>query len=314
MTQIESYRQTILITGSTGFVCQHLVHKLVSQTNFNIVVTYRDDKGSYQENSRLFFEKTDLLKPTSFEQIIKNYKPTHIVHLAAMARVSDGENNPLKAINANLKATIILSKLVQKYNADSMIFTSSNLAQDAVSVVGISKFLTEQYFQKIYSNSTRFISLRMPNVIDSNGAVTLIFKKQIENNQPITITHPDMSRMFITGEDAADYLIYLLEKGVNKGVYVSYDEPVKITDLAETMIKESGSDVKIKFIGVKPGEKLAEKSFTIDEVFSTDIQGLGRIKDYKFDKSGTELAINILNKKEEIRLDKNIQNIFAGLC
>ena len=304
----------ILITGSTSFVCRYLVASLLSQTDFNIVLTYKDKKGSYEDNSRLFFEKYDLLKPESFDTIIAHYKPKHIVHLAAMARLWEGEKYPNKVIRANVIGSIVLAKLAIKYKAESMIFTSSNLAQDAVSVVGTGKLLLEQYFQKSDSQTTRLISLRMPNVIDSNGSVTLIFKRQIENDQPITVTHPDMSRMFVTGENSAKLLYYLINHGINKGVYVSYEKPLKITDLAENMIKASGKDIKIKYTGIKPGEKLSEKSFTSDEIIKTDIDGLGMIADYKFDKDRSIQAINFLNKTKEIRLDKDIQNIFAELC
>jgi FlaA1/EpsC-like NDP-sugar epimerase len=304
----------ILITGSTSFVCRYLVASLLSQTDFNIVLTYKDKKGSYEDNSRLFFEKYDLLKPESFDTIIAHYKPKHIVHLAAMARLWEGEKYPNKVIRANVIGSIVLAKLAIKYKAESMIFTSSNLAQDAVSVVGTGKLLLEQYFQKSDSQTTRLISLRMPNVIDSNGSVTLIFKRQIENDQPITVTHPDMSRMFVTGENSAKLLYYLINHGINKGVYVSYEKPLKITDLAENMIKASGKDIKIKYTGIKPGEKLSEKSFTSDEIIKTDIDGLGMIADYKFEKDRSIQAINFLNKTKEIRLDKDIQNIFAELC
>lgn len=307
MKQRDSKQPTILITGSTGYVCKFLVDKLLAITNFNIVVTYRAEKGNYNANNRLFFEKADLLVPHSFENIFKNYKPKHVVHLAAMARVKDGENHPAKVIRANYMATVALAELSVKYKTESMVFTSSNLAQDAVSVVGIGKLLIEQYFQKTDSQTTKFISLRMPNVIDSDGAVTLIFKKQIENNLPITITHPDMSRMFVTGERAADFLFYLINSGVNKGVYVSYEKPVKITDLAKDMIKESGKGVKIEFIGIKPGEKLSEKSFTIDDVIPTKISGLGMLKDYKYDKNQVILVVKILNNREEISFDRGIR-------
>ena len=158
MKQFLSKHETILRTGSTGCVCRHLVSSLLSCTNFNIVVTYNDKTGIYEDNSRLFFEKADLLKPDSFEYIFTNYKPKHIFHLAAMARVSDGENDPVKVITANFLTTIKLAKLSLKYRAGSMVFTSSNLAQDAVSVVGIGKFLVEQYFHKINLQTTKFIS------------------------------------------------------------------------------------------------------------------------------------------------------------
>ncbi len=276
---------------------------MLSQTDFNIVLTYKDKKGSYEDNSRLFFEKYDLLKPESFDTIIAHYKPKHIVHLAAMARLWEGEKYPNKVIRANVIGSIVLAKLAIKYKAESMIFTSSNLAQDAVSVVGTGKLLLEQYFQKSDSQTTRLISLRMPNVIDSNGSVTLIFKRQIENDQPITVTHPDMSRMFVTGENSAKLLYYLINHGINKGVYVSYEKPLKITDLAENMIKASGKDIKIKYTGIKPGEKLSEKSFTSDEIIKTDIDGLGMIADYKFEKDRSIQAINFLkqNKRNKIR-------------
>jgi len=310
----QSHKQpTILITGSTGYICKFFVDKVLKETDLNIVVTYRNEIGHYQDNNRLSFERADLLAPTSFENIFSNYKPKYVIHLSAMARVSEGEKYPDKVIRANYLTTIRLAELSIKYEVESMVFTSSNLAQDAVSVVGIGKLLIEQYFQKINSHITKFICLRMPNVIDSNGAVTLIFKRQIDNDQPITITHPDMSRMFVTGERAADFLFYLIKNGINKSVYVSYDEPIKITDLANKMINESGKDIKIEYIGMKVGEKLSEKSFSINEVITTDIPGLGIIKDYKYNLSKIESVIDKLNYKEEVKSNKEIQNSFEKL-
>ena len=306
-------QSTILITGSTGYVCKFFVDKLLIETDLNIVLTYRNNKGNYQNNDRLTFEKADLLAPNSFERIFISYKPKHIVHLAAIARVRDGETYPEKVIIANYITTITLSELALKYGVTSMVFTSSNLAQDAVSVVGIGKLLIEQYFQNINSQTTKFISLRMPNVIDSNGSVTLIFKKQIENNKPITITHPDMSRMFVTGERAADFLFYLISNGNDKGVYVSYKKPVKITDLINIMIKDSGNDIKVEYIGMKPGEKLIEKSFTRDDVIPTEISELGMLKNYKYSINQIESAIGKLNNKEELKSNKEIQSSFEKL-
>ena len=313
MSKPANNQQYILITGSTGYVCGYLVDKLLSSTHFNIVLTYRHHKGNYTQNNRLIFEEVDMLEPQLFNDIFNRYKPLHVIHLAAMARVSDGENYPVKVINANIVATIILAKLSIKYKVESMIFTSSNLAQDAVSVVGIGKLLVEQYFQKIESHSTKLICLRMPNVIDSNGAVTLIFKRLIENDQLVTITHPDMSRLFVTGDKAADLLYYLMLEGVDKSVCVSYEKPIKILDLADSMIKESGKDIGIKCIGIKPGEKLTEKYFSEDEVIKTNFPGLGMIKGYNYDSNQTKSAINNLNRKDGVLNNIDIQNIFDEL-
>ena len=313
MNQHNNNQAYILITGSTGYVCGYLVDKLLKITSFNIVLTYRKSKGDYAKNSRLFFEKVDLLKPYLFNAIFSKYKLEYVIHLAAMARVSDGENYPVKVINANLVATVILSKLSIVHKVKSMIFTSSNLAQDAVSVVGIAKLLVEQYFQKTDSQSTKLLCLRMPNVIDSNGAVTLIFKRLIENNEFVTITHPDMSRSFVTGEKAADLLYYLMFEGVNKSVCVSYEKPIKIVELAEDMIEASGKDIGIKCIGMKPGEKLVEKYFSEDEIVATGIKGLGMIKGYYYDKNKVELSLDMLDGKDGVSSDNTIQSIFKEL-
>lgn len=303
----------ILITGSTGYVCRYLVDKLLSSTDLNIVLTYRHLKGDYTEKNRLFFEKVDMIESQLFDNIFIKYKPSYVIHLAAMARVSDGENDPVKVTKVNLVATILLTKLSIKHNVKSMIFTSSNLAQDAVSVVGIGKLLVEQYFQKIDSQNTKLICLRMPNVIDSNGAVTLIFKKLIDNNKFVTITHPDMSRLFVTGEKAADLLYYLINNGVNKSICVSYEKPIKIMDLADIMIKESGKDIGIKCIGMKPGEKLTEKYFRESEIVKTNLAGLGMIKDYFYNKDQTKLAIDILNTKDGVLSNLGIQEVFKEI-
>ncbi|MFK5856365.1 MAG: polysaccharide biosynthesis protein [Bacteroidota bacterium] len=303
----------ILITGSTGYVCTHLVSRLLASTKYNIVVTYRTNRGNYNNNDRLTFKKADLLESNSFDYIFANYQIKHVIHLAAMARVSDGENYPEKVIAANLVATINLAKLSVKYNIRSMIFTSSNLAQDAVSVVGLGKLLAEQYFQKIDSNFTRFISLRMPNVIDSNGSVTLIFSRLINENKSITITHPEMSRLFITGEQSAEVLNFLMGNGIDKAVCVSYDKPIKIIDLAQSMILASGKKLDTKFIGMKSGEKLTEKYFTKNEIIPANFPKLGMIKNYKCNINIVESAIESLNKKHGILSNALIQNIFSEI-
>jgi len=312
-SQYNDRKTTILITGSTGFVCKYLVKKLLETTNANIVLTYRNSKGKYKQNNRLLFVKVDLLNTDSFNEVFIIHKPDIVIHLAAMARVSDGEKNPVTVLRANLIATVKLMELCVFHNVKSMIYTSSNLAQDAVSVVGIGKFLAEQFAVKLQSSNTKLICLRMPNVIDSNGAVTLIFKKLIKDNQDLTITHPEMSRMFVSGERAADMLIYLINNGIGKRVYVSYDKPVKIVDLAKDMIKESGKIIGIKYIGMKPGEKLTEKHFPMSTIDVTKMLGLGMIKNYNFEDKKIESAINMLNTKEAIRNSKGIQMVFNKL-
>lgn len=310
---MNSNQKTILITGSTSYIAKYVVDEILSSTNFNIVLTYRSSLGNYPDNNRITFEKADLLVVDEFENIFEKYKPDYFIHLAAMARVSDGETQPLMSINANFVASYRLIDLCSKFSVNSCLLMSSNLAQGAVSTVGISKFLMEQYVQKITKNQSKFICYRVPNVIDSNGAVTNIFRHQINNNLPITITHPDMSRLFITGTDVGKEILYLLINGKDKGIYVSYKEPTKIIDLASSMIRKSGKEIPINIIGMKPGEKLTEHSFSDNDVYQTDIQYLGLLRSYDYNPISVKEAIDKLNMKEEIRQNQKLQQSLASL-
>ncbi len=305
--------KTVLITGSTSFIAKYLIKEILSTTDYNIVATYRKSTGDHKQNIRLKFEKADLLKPESFEKVYAKHKPVHMVHLAAMARVSDGESSPVLSFKANFIATVKLIDLCIKHNVQSSVIVSSNLAQNAVSTVGISKLLVEQYIQSKHDTNEKMICYRVPNVIDSKGAVTNIFRRQISEGRPITITHPDMSRLFITGPQSAREILYLLKNGKNKGVYVSYKEPVKILQMAKQMIDESGKDIPIEIIGMKPGEKLTEHSFSVEDLILSDLQFLGMVKDYNYRSDLVDQAIKDLNSKEEIRNNIDVQKFLNTL-
>lgn len=304
---------TILITGSTGYLCRFVIKEILRSTEHNIIATYRSETGEYDYNPRIAFKKADLLLPQTFDYIFENYKPDYLIHLAAMARVKDGEENPVDSFNANFAATIHLLKLAEKHNLKANLIASSNLAQGAVSTVGISKLLIEQNVLKKENNSTKTVLYRVPNILDSNGAVTHIFRRLIKNNQSVTITHPDMSRSFIDGESAAREVIYLLKNGIDKGIYVSYKEPLKIIDLAKQMINVQGKELPIQIVGMKPGEKLTEHVFTENDVDKTDIPYLGKLSDYNFSNDLTVHSIGKLNSKPSIAADVGIQKLLTSL-
>ena len=303
---------TVIITGSTGFVARHLCQQLLKQTHLKIVMTYRKNTGDYISNPRLFFEKADLFYPEDFEKIIVNHKPKYFIHLAAMARVNDGIKFPGESVHANLVATLKLMDICINHGVQTFVNASSNLAQNAVSIVGISKLLCEQYSQNADNRQTRLINFRIPNVIDSNGAVTLIFKKLIKENRAITITHPDMSRMFISGDDAATWIQYLMENGDHKGIYVSYKDPVNITDIAKEMITKSRKKLPITFIGMKPGEKLNEHCFKKSDVVATKIPFLGKLKNYSNNNETIIQSINTIKENIEDKYRDEISSFIKN--
>jgi len=292
-----SENHNILITGACGFVGQQLIIHLLENTSAVLLICCREKNKFPKPNKRLVFLEADLLRPNSFGSIFQQFKPRHVIHLAALARFRQGEENPELAVQTNFYGSRFLIDLAIKHEVESFLFLSSNLAREPKSVVGITKLLTENYIQQQNSTTTRLMSLRLPNVPDSPGSVTLIFKKQIDNNEDITITHHEMSRVFVSCEEAAKYILFLLEDGKDKETFIVSKSAQRITDLAQQMIKESGKSIAIKYIGMQPGEKLEEEPYKAEDLKKTGISGLSLFSKNGKNQEEVENSISILQKK-----------------
>jgi FlaA1/EpsC-like NDP-sugar epimerase len=163
--------------------------------------------------------------------------------------------------------------------------------------VGITKLLTEYYLQQKDAAQTRLMTLRLPNVPDSPASVTLIFKKQIENNQEITITDPEMSRVFVSLDEAGVFLQHILQNGKNKDTFVVTKKPTKITDLAQKMIQDSGKEIAIKYIGIQAGEKLEEEPYPKEFIEETVVNGLSLYNREGQDTKEIIQSLSILQSK-----------------
>lgn len=271
--------QAILITGASSYTGSFLIDKLLSETNYDLVLTGRNaDRIGNTDHPKVHFHQSDLMYPTTYLPIFVKYPIKAIFHLGAMARVHEGEQNPIDSIKTNYLATLELMKMANDHFVESMIFTSSDLAREALSVVGMCKYMVEDAFRLSAGVTTKLITLRLANVKDSPGTVTLLFKKQIRSGQSISITHPKMSRRFITGKQAADWLLYALINGKHRDVFVSTEKALNITDLAFQLMDELKQTAPIQYIGIKPGERLSEKGYTKSKTSPTQVPGLGRIK------------------------------------
>ena len=290
-------KHTILISGACGFVGQQLVRHLLENTSAILLICCRDKNRFPKPDKRLAFLEADLLRPNSFGSIFQQYKPNHVIHLAALARFRQGEEKPELAIQTNFFGSRFLIDLAIKHQANSFVFLSSNLARKPKSVTGITKLLIENYIQQQTSTHTRLMTLRLPNVPDSPGSVTLIFKNQIDNNEDITITHPEMSRVFVSLDEAAGFIKHLLNNGKNKNIFVVTKKPTIITDLAQGMIEESGKNIDIKYIGIKAGEKLEEEPYKAEDLKETEISGLSLFSKNGQNREEIENSISILQKK-----------------
>ncbi len=271
--------KTIMITGAAGSIGSEIVRQL---TRFNmkrvILVDQAETPLFYLENElrEKFFNlqfhvlPADVTNAVKMDLIFQEYKPDVVFHAAAYKHVSLMEQNPHEAIRVNVGGTKVMTELAIKYNVGKFVMISTDKSVNPTSVMGASKRLCEKVVQskaQIKGSKTQFIITRFGNVLGSNGSVIPLFTHQIEKGGPVTVTHPDIYRYFMTIPEACQLV---LEAGFmgNGGEIFVFDmgEPVKIADLASTMIQLSGlvpgKDIQIVYTGLRPGEKLYEELLT----------------------------------------------------
>jgi FlaA1/EpsC-like NDP-sugar epimerase len=293
--QIET-QHTLLVTGACGFIGKFLVEELLKTTNYKLVLFCRKADQN-QFGSRVTFVEGDLNDTKKFDEIFNCYRPGIVVHMAALARLSAGEDKPDEAFRTNYLATKHLIDLSIATKTKSFIFISTDMAREHLSVVGITKYLAEAYLQKTAKVETKLITVRLPNIAWTPGSVHLVFEKLISENKNLTITHPEMSRRFISGKEAAENIIFAMKTGNDRDIFVELREPEKITDLAKAMIKSCGKEIGVEFIGMKPGEKLTENSYNPGQVEHTHFKQLALLKNKTFGETEIETAWTRLQTK-----------------
>jgi FlaA1/EpsC-like NDP-sugar epimerase len=273
----ELNNQTILVSGGAGSIGSEIVRQLLNFNPNKIIVLDQSESALYdlemEINSISFdldctidFIVSDVRQYNLLNEVFKKFKPTYVFHAAAYKHVPLMESHPDLAIHTNVIGTKNIADLSLKFEVKKFVLVSTDKAVNPSNIMGASKRIAELYLKQInLSNSkTKFIITRFGNVLGSNGSVVPLFKKQIEKGGPITLTHPDIIRYFMTISEACQLV---LEAGVmgNGGEIFLFDmgQPVRIEDLAIKMIKLSGLrpniDIKINHIGLRPGEKMYEE-------------------------------------------------------
>jgi len=212
----------------------------------------------------------DVRNENRLDFVFRTYHPQIVYHAAAYKHVPLMEENPCEAILVNVMGTMNLSNYALQYNVDSFVMISTDKAVNPTNIMGASKRIAEIYVQSLARESKKngskidFVTTRFGNVLGSNGSVIPYFKEQIEKGGPVTVTHPDIIRYFMTIPEACRLVLEAASFGNTGEIYV-FDMgcPVKIVDLAKRMIELAGyvpnRDIKIEFIGLRPGEKLFEE-------------------------------------------------------
>ena len=223
--------------------------------------------------TEIVLETLNISNKIQLEKLFGIHWPDIIFHAAAYKHVPLMEKSPFKAVEVNVFGTKTIADFASKYKVAKFVMISTDKAVNPTNVMGASKRLAEIYVQALnshHANETRYIVTRFGNVLGSNGSVIPLFKKQIAAGGPVTVTHPDIIRYFMTIPEASQLVLEAGTMGKGGEVFVfDMGEPVKIVDLAKRMIKLSGfeldNQIEIKFTGLRPGEKLYEELLGSEE-------------------------------------------------
>ena len=275
----ELENQTILVTGAAGSIGSGLVKEIASYQPKLLVLLDQAESPLYDleyelrsgyPNLKYEIVIGDIRVYERMKRVFDAYKPKYVFHAAAYKHVPLMEDNPSEAVNTNVKGTLNLVDLALEYNVEKFVMISTDKAVNPTNVMGASKRIAEIYAQSKKSKKTKFITTRFGNVLGSNGSVIPLFKKQIEQGGPITVTDDRITRYFMTIPEACQLVLEAANMGKGGEIFVfDMGESVKIIDLAKKMIQlsglELGKDIEIKVIGLRPGEKLYEELLAAEE-------------------------------------------------
>ena len=274
--------EVVLVTGAGGSIGSELCRQIARVAPTRLVLVDNGEPGLFEIERELVDERgfhataavlADAGNATKMRQVFEKYRPAVVFHAAAYKHVPLMEANPLEAVRNNSLVTRTVADVAVEFGAKRFVLVSTDKAVNAKTVMGQSKALCEWIVESWGHRddaTTRFCGVRFGNVLGSSGSVIPIFRKQIARGGPVTVTHPEMTRYFMTIPEAVQLVIQAGAIGGRGQVYVlDMGEPVKIVDLADTMIRLSGTEpgvqIAIEFVGARPGEKLHEKLWSDSE-------------------------------------------------
>jgi FlaA1/EpsC-like NDP-sugar epimerase len=268
-------RKTVLVTGAGGTIGSELCRQLSRLGPQRLILVELGETPLFEIERELVDDRgftaavpvlADAGSPVKMRQVFDKYRPSVVFHAAAYKHVPLMEANPLESVRNNALATKTIADVAIEFGADRFVLVSTDKAVNPKTVMGQSKAVCEWVVEAYGARddiATRFVAVRFGNVLGSSGSVIPIFRRQIEKGGPLTVTHPEMTRFFMTIPEASALVVQAGSIGGEGHVFVlDMGEPVKITDLAEQMIRLSGKDVEsvgINFVGTRPGEKLHEE-------------------------------------------------------
>jgi FlaA1/EpsC-like NDP-sugar epimerase len=324
--------KVVLVTGAAGSIGSEIVRQIIPFRPKLIVMVDMAESPLYDlelevtehpfdRNCRIESVIGDIRNIDRMRNVFKTFKPDIVYHAAAYKHVPVMENNPSESILNNVLGTCILADLAVEFLVPKFVMVSTDKAVNPTNIMGATKRIAEIYCQSLnnHNPSTRFITTRFGNVLGSNGSVIPRFKKQIEMGQPITVTHPEVTRFFMTIPEACQLVLEAGAMGKGGEIFIfDMGESVNIADLAKKMIRlsglELGKDIQIIYSGLRPGEKLYEELLASEEnTIPTHHQKImiAKVKEYNFDTISNDIndLIAMFNAQNNEMIVKKMKEI-----
>ena len=322
----------VLITGAAGSIGSEIMRQVASFNPYKLILVdqaetpLHDIRLELQDRWRDIDAETiiaDISNVTRMDEIFREFKPQYIFHAAAYKHVPMMEDNVSESIQVNVYGTRTLADLAVKYGVEKFVMISTDKAVNPTNVMGCSKRICEIYVQSLAKKlqkegvrTTQFITTRFGNVLGSNGSVIPRFRNQIQRGGPVTVTHPEIIRYFMTIPEACRLVLEAGSMGNGGEIYIfDMGNPVKIVDLARRMIKLSGrTEVKIEFTGLRHGEKLYEELLNIKELTKPTYHEkimIATVREYDYDevKESIEDLVKISYTYDQMRIVSAMKEI-----
>ncbi|MCQ2285274.1 MAG: polysaccharide biosynthesis protein [Bacteroidales bacterium] len=308
--------KTIFITGAAGSIGSEIVRQvmnfpykqLVLIDNAETPVFFLTSECRSLKAQNVAIHIASITDEEQMEELFSHYKPDLVYHAAAYKHVPLMEENVNAAIKTNVRGTKLLADLAVKHGVGKFVMISTDKAVNPTNVMGASKRIAEIYVQSLhfYQKNTKFITTRFGNVLGSNGSVIPIFRKQIENGGPILVTHPEITRYFMTISEACQLVLNAGAFGQGGEIFIfDMGHSVKIYDLAKKMVQLSGltldKDIKIEFSGLRPGEKLYEELLANQEnTIKTQYEKImvAKVRTYDYEEVSKDISRLIARKDD----------------
>lgn len=325
--------QVVLITGAAGSIGSEIVRQVALFNAKEIVLVDQAETPMHElqleledkfPNIKVKLYIGDITNYNRMEHVFSQYRPRYVFHAAAYKHVPMMENNPSEAIHTNVFGTKIIADLAIKYEVDKFVMISTDKAVNPTNVMGASKRIAEIYVQSLFFNQkktkdghiTRFITTRFGNVLGSNGSVIPRFRQQIEDGGPLTVTHRDIIRYFMTIPEACQLVLEAGCMGMGGEIYIfDMGKPIKIYDLASRMITLAGLrpnvDIQIVETGLRPGEKLYEELLNDKELTMATTHKkimIAKVRTYEYE----EIEKHI-NKLEQMLIHDDLHDIVVEM-